>query len=572
MRAMEDFRKVSDPVRPGEQWFCYWKTSASLWESRILEFDQHEIIFIPIYWGFHAEAGGVWDFGKFHPERDFVRLLSILTQHGRRFCWLLPLTPAPFLPNGGLPTAAARTLSISDQGVNLACLDQDGTLHKMYSFFEPKVFQHFVSFVQSFGEMLSQAKTKSRVWGVEFSYNEDKKNISFLNDTSVAFEQGFSRYLKKNHPNGIELNHTLDEQKVKKTYQADVRNLFQSLAQDALAPFWVGIQTVIVFGSGPKETVERALGAGRSQSKYLRDLFETYVANRWFSSSLLNVKEKKDLLNRCLYEHFSNEKIEHQFNYVKETALLGPDFSPFALIDVFDHFQSKVFEKNGLKPFIYENFRWMFHLHEDIEFTPQWIDSSHHRIKFFHADGMDRTLFSQMLKLFMMGQRIVFDCSNLSDELDKRLQVFYLENDLKLQSVNFLTSINICELGEGRLITFEGSKLKHAEDNHKFWVNMFKFLSLNHPEVHSDNDIFSLWRIRATSPHELNYLDVRRVNFYNPTSYKKSVMVQTQKKFAFMKVIDPVHASAKMTNDGVEVELLPNGTLALDFGHYEERT
>jgi hypothetical protein len=101
---------------------------------------------------------------------------------------------------------------------------------------------------------------------------------------------------------------------------------------------------------------------------------------------------------------------------------------------------------------------------------------------------------------------------------------------------------------------------------------MFKFLNLNHPEVHSENDIFSLWRIRATSPHELNYLDVRRVNFYNPTSYKKSVMVQTQKKFAFMKVIDPVHASAKMTNDGVEVELLPNGTLALDFGHYEERT
>ena len=122
------------------------------------------------------------------------------------------------------------------------------------------------------------------------------------------------------------------------------------------------------------------------------------------------------------------------------------------------------------------------------------------------------------------------------------------------------------------MITFEGAKLKHPEDNHKFWVHMFKFLNLNHPEVHSENDVFSLWRIRATSPHELNYLDVRRVNFYNPTSYKKSVMVQTQKKFAFMKVIDPVHASAKMTNDGVEVELLPNGTLALDFGHYEERT
>lgn len=569
---MEDSRQVLDPVRPGEQWFCYWKTSASLWESRILEFPQHEVIFIPVYWGFHAEPGGAWDFGKMHPERDLVRLSSILTQHGRKFCWLLPLSPAPFLPNGGVPTAAARTLSLSAQGMHLACLDQDSTLHKMYSFFEAKVIPNFASFVQHFGEMLAQSKSKSRVWGAEFYYLEDQQNVSFLDDTSVSFEQSFSRYLKKNYPHGIELNQALDEQKVKLSFQNDVRNLFQSLAQDALAPFWEGTQPITIFGAGPKDTIERAMGAGKSQIHYFKDLFESYVSHRWFSTCLLTVKEKKELLRRCLNEHFASEEIEHRFHYQTEGSEIGPDFRPYALIDVFDHHHPKVFERNGLKPFISENFRWMFHLHSEMDFTPHWIDSSHHRVKFFHADGMDRTLFAQMLKLFMMGQRIVFDCSNLSDELDKRLQVFYLENNLKQQSVNFLTSINLCELGEGRFITFEGDKLKSPEQSLKFWDHMFKFLNINHPTVHSDQDIFSLWRIRSTSPHELNYLDVRRVNFYNPTSYKKSVMVHTQKKFAFMKVIDPLHASAKMTNDGVEVELLPNGKLALDFGHYEERT
>ena len=129
---MEDFRQQLDPVRPGEQWFCYWKTSAALWEARIQEFGLHEIIFIPLYWGFHAEANGTWDFGKYHPERDLVRLISILTQHGRKFCWLLPLTPATFLPNGGVPISAARTLSVSPQGMHLACQDQDSNLQNIY--------------------------------------------------------------------------------------------------------------------------------------------------------------------------------------------------------------------------------------------------------------------------------------------------------------------------------------------------------------------------------------------------------------------------------------------------------
>ena len=126
-------------------------------------------------------------------------------------------------------------------------------------------------------------------------------------------------------------------------------------------------------------------------------------------------------------------------------------------------------------------------------------------------------------------------------------------------------------MGEGSFITFEGSKLKNEEDKTKFWQHMFKFLNLSHPLVESDKEIFTLWRIRATSPHELNYLDVRRVNFYNPSSYKKMVSIHTQKKFAFMKVIDPLHALAKTTTEGVEIELLPNGKIGLEFGHYEEK-
>ncbi len=182
-----------DPVRPGEHWFFYWKTSAALWESRIKDVPSHEVIFLPLNWGFHAEADG-WDFGKLHPERDLLRLTRLLTQHGRNFCWLLPLTPAPFLPNGGVPSNTARTMSITDSGTHLAAIDQEQQLHKMFSFFEPKVFQAFSHFLKSFGNFLAENHIQAPLWGVNFEYRHGTNFESYIADHSIAFEQGFSRY------------------------------------------------------------------------------------------------------------------------------------------------------------------------------------------------------------------------------------------------------------------------------------------------------------------------------------------------------------------------------------------
>ena len=213
---------------------------------------------------------------------------------------------------------------------------------------------------------------------------------------------------------------------------------------------------------------------------------------------------------------------------------------------------------------------WVYNIQEELQFTPKAIESGQYRVKFFHAATMDRTRFGQMLKLFMMGQKIVFDRTGLNPDLEKRLQIFFLENNLKMQSVNFMTHIELCQLGDGLLILIEGRAINNHPERLKFWEQIFNYLKIQHPSLKMDEDVFCLWRIRSTASTELNYLDVRRINLYNPTSYKKHVTVQTQNHFAFMKSIDQEKASAKSTPHGVEVELYPNGKIALDFGHYEE--
>lgn len=561
--------KQFDPVRPGEQWFFYWKTSAALWEGRIVQFPPEETIFLPLYWGFHAESPTEWDFGQISPEKDLKRLVQLLTQHGRKFCWLLPLTPAPFFPNGGVPASAARALSESRDGVHLAVLDHENALNKMYSFFEPKVFQSFAGFLKAFGTFLGTSKIKAPVWGLKFFYHQDQSNISFLEDTSLAFEQGFSRYLKQNHPEGTELTDPKAESVLKAKFTEEVSSLFASTAETALGPFWQGTQNVVVMGGSPKDTILRSLPGGKSQLEYTRDLFQHFSDSSWITTSLLGPQEKKEPLTWILNEHFGRQEIDQRYRYEIVKTDLTSDFRPYGLIDVFTKKQDD-FRKQGLYKYLDRFFRWLYQTHEELAFTPEWIDANHQKIKIFHGVELDRISFAQILKLFLMGQRILLDISGMGEGLDKKLQIFLLENNIKMQSVNFMTMTQICELGEGRLILFEGSKLIDNPAREKFWGHIFRYFNLNQPEIHFDEDVFSLWRIRATNPHELSYLDVRRVNLYNPTSYKKTVSIKTHRHFAFMKMIDPTRASAKSTPEGVDVELLPSGKIALDFGHYEE--
>lgn len=560
-----------DPVRPGEQWFFYWKTSAALWESRILEFATHEVVFLPVYWGFHAENQNDWDFGKIQPEKDLLRLTQLLTQHGRKFCFILPLTPAPFLPNGGVPVYAARTLSQNQEGIHLAVLDQENILHKMFSFFEPKVFQSFVSFCQAFGTFLSKNKIKAPIWGGKFFYYQFGRKISFIEDSSITFEQGFSRYLKQNNTGGVNLTIPHEEYVLKSKFTDEVDGLFSSSAESTLAPYWSGTQRIVMLGSSPEETIVRSLPGGKSQLEFTRDLFHHFISSDWISSALLTSQEKKETLDWILKEHFGSREIDERYHYKTHKGELTSEFKPFGVIDLFESGKDSHFSQIGLYPFLSQHFRWLYQSHGQLNFTPEWIDESQHKIKIFYGKELDRIQFAQILKLFMMGQRVLLDRAGLGDGLDKKLQVFLIENNIKSQSVNFMTLTQIHELGEGRLVVYDGETLKNNPGREKFWLNLFNFMELVQPEIQMDEDVFSLWRIRGTTPHELSYLDVRRVNLYNPTSYKKTISIKTHKHFAFMKMIDPTRAQAKSTPDGVDVEILPQGKIALDFGHYEEK-
>ena len=140
--------KDEDTVFPGENWFLYWKTSASLWKSKIESLRGVNKIIIPINWSFHSDTGDNIDFAGTKPETDLKKLVQICEDLGKEPILLLPITPVPYLPNGGIPFLLARNEAVDEAGLLNAAADSDGTIHHFYSFFDPRVFKAFPKFTR----------------------------------------------------------------------------------------------------------------------------------------------------------------------------------------------------------------------------------------------------------------------------------------------------------------------------------------------------------------------------------------------------------------------------------------
>lgn len=569
MEYIENLRQI-DSVWPGEQWFFYWKTSAALWESRILQSNPKHVIFIPLYWGFHAELSGQWDFGKNLPERDLLRLTQLMTQHGRRFCWILPLTPAPYLPNGGVPVMSAQNLAVHANKMYFAVLDRESCLNKMFSFFSPTVFKSFNSFVSSFSKFLNEHKYKSVVWGAKFYYLQDQRKYSFFEDHSQAFEQGFSRFLKQTYPDGVELNVPKNEAEYKKKFTDEVQSLFLTTAESSLANHWGGVQDIVMLGASPKENIIRSVSGGKTQLEYVRDLYGCFINCECISSVLLTQEEKKEVLVSILDEHFGPSAIEMRY-HLQTSNNNEHNYHPLMIMDIFcpPNVSEKI-DDSGLFEILDNHYKWPYQISKEMSSLSFWNEHDQLKIKFVFGKNLDRPSLGEVLKCFMMGQKVLIDKSGLNEELEKRLHLFLTENDIKVHTVNYQSRTQLCHLGDGLLVIFESSQLLDAVARRKFWTGIINYLKISQPELKMDQDVFSIWRVRQTASHELSFLDIRRLNLYNPTSYKKSVSIKTHKNFALIKMVDPLHAHARSTTEGVEVDLLPNGKIAIDFGHYEE--
>lgn len=561
-----------DAVFPGESWFYYWKTSASLWRSKLATTSSRWVM-VPLNWSFHSETGDTYDFAEHRPETDLKKLTSMADELGKTVIFLLPLGPAPFLPNGGLPHLLARTMSLSEEKLGLSVVDSEGGLNKLYTFYDTRVYQAFTRFTDQLSRYFSDQGINSDVWGLRPLTLNEHGVRSFMQDRSQVFDQTFSRFLNaKREEEKLELQTPAEEEVYRNDYRRTIEKLYEDNAQRTLDAYWEGVFDFCFLGADHADTFSRLVDQDSDQ-KYCWDVLECMSRDMIPSSVLLGQRVKKGVLEKQLGELVENSFLPMKL-YGEEA--LDEDvnlFRPLCFFEVasqsaLNSLSSYDWQDLGLLDFMKTNFPYAYRLkdyglHEQIS-----IQQVQDRIAFFLGEGLDQKIFHTMLKLFMSGGRVVFDRSLLDQEFLKKLEIFFLENSLKVEKVNFHTSIHNVALGEGRLLIFEGEELSNLSRSKQFafWSKILETFELRSLQIEKASEIVHLWRTRAASAHELNYEEVRRLSLYNPSSYKKKIVLKHPRNFALMKVIDPVHADVHPGQEQLEMTLLPEGSVSLDFG------
>ncbi len=565
-----------DSAFPGENWFFYWKTSASLWESKIRDYDGINPIFAPINWSFHSIDTEKYDFGSNKPETDLKRLYELTTKYGKEIVFLLPLTPVPFLPNGGVPAHLARVPSISKEKIAYAIIDSEQQIHKLFSFYDPKIYQSFRKFVWNIGQFFSQEKIAASICPMRSGFIKNGQFNSYMDDTSSCFEEGLSRFLKQKQIQNKDIELEVDEEQHKQEFQELINELYYQSAQECIADRLEGeIVDFAFLGGKPDDIFVRFSESLEYEGRYFTPLFESIGLNLIPSVTLLPNNIKEGILARSTNDFVTSNFVKAKLDKsIFEDDFLA-NFSPLTLFVInlssFDPQSSQNrWQELGLTSFLSNNYRWTHNYLQKIGFCED-EDQLERKIFFFDSKDLSEKSFSTVLQLFMNGAKICLNISGLTDQLSKRLELFLSENSIDLEKINFISQISNAKLGEGNLTLFNGDEIKKLSISKRisFWNNIISYFSIKHLQVKTDDDVFFFWKMRSPKTNELNFEEIRRICLYNPTSYKKKAQVTSHKNFAFLKYVNDDKTKVKSAPVGVDVELLPGGTVSLDFGFFE---
>jgi hypothetical protein len=561
-----------DVTFPGEGWFYYWKTSASLWRSKIQDFHQGPTLVVPLNWSFHSDTGDTYDFAQHRPETDLHKLCQIATELSKRVVFYLPLTPVPYLPNGGLPHFLARSISQDEDGLAQVAVDADGTIHKFYSYFDSRVYQAFTRFTHELSQYFFKMKINADVVGMRAtSYSRHGGLKSMMTDRSMVFEQSFSRFLKAKIEDSKGVLEGRDHEAVLKyEYVEVIEKLYEQNAAKAFKSHWEGTLSCCFLGASQTDFFDR-VGNHHSSTQYSQDLLEMLTMEQLPSSVLLPIRVKKHVLKQqcqdLIVQTFMMNRLER---YDDEETML---FTPLVYFDV-QALHPKVIKRdhdwvsNGLLPYLRVTHPNCFALRAP-HLKPFFEENDwEERVYFYLAEGLDQATYHEMLKRFMSGGRVILDRSRISPEYQKKLEVFILENNLQAEKINFHTQIQHIRLGEGRLILIEGLTLDSLDEGKlfQFWTKILETFSLPILELNLPDGVLSFWRTRCAHAHELNYEEIRRLSLYNPSSYKKKFTISLPKTMVLLKVVDQFYVEVQTKPSTLEIMMSPEGSVSLDFG------
>ena len=569
--------KIEDSynVLPGENWFLYWNTSPSLWREKLGLLKSSQIL-VPINWSVHSSTGDQYDFADERPETDLKRLQDAADDIGKELFFLLPLGPCPLLQNGGVPSLLSRIPTLDESLFPHVICDQEGSLKYLSSFFDHRVFRGFTQFISELGAYVVKAGISCDIVGFESGYMKKNCFQSYFEDYSKAFDQGLSKYVE-HQKQYVNIDKNLDRFVQKKIWSSGfiqtVRQFYHTEAERALAGNWEGFLKISFLGGHPQSLFKRMCEKDELFD-YCEDVLNITSREVLTTSVLLAPKMKQKILNRVLSDVVTDSFLKFKLGENSIENEVVSRFQPLSFFEVFDAEPNDIkntlkWKDLGLDTYLEEYYTWCFFYKDPKQYQFSYQgDEKNDKIFFFQGTGMDKTIFSNILKIFTTGGKIILNSFGMDDVYKKKFEMFFLENHLSYDNVNYCVDIRNVTLGDGRLVLFDADEIAplSAQKKQTFWERLLATFTINHLILPKSDGIFTSWKFRTAGYNELDYEQIRRLGLYNPGHHKRKIKINLLKNFRLIKFIDEDNVQVTHQSNEVIVELFPHGSIAIDFG------
>lgn len=569
-----------DVLFPSEQWFYYWKTSASLWESQLASSGIPSTINIPVNWGLHCEDGEFVDFGENRPETDLARLAEICDSLHREVLFFLALGPLPIFAHGGVPRLLARLPARDMAGIAHVYMDLDGRINQLYSFFDQRIFVAFQKYVRQLAEHFSQRGVVASVVGLSGGSMEQRQRETFVNyfeDTSRAFDRGFHRFISKNSTEHRQANFNRadEEWEARHLYQQMTQELYRETARELLGDYWMGSLDFSFLGGGPRDIFKRIHSGREHPREYIPALTLSLTHDKIPSAALLSGASRTPGLLKFLSKVVTPAMIKSRLEQGAEASDGECHYASLRFFEIHERpprysRHARSWRDTGLRQYLERAYSGTYKMsgHPGGFWPSAYSTEWAHGV--FGAE-MDEAAFRGVLRAFLDGASFVLDLADMPVAMARRLECFMLENSLEVEEVKYRTEIRRVVLGDGQLLLFDGKPLQREKRSIQdaFWEKLLSMFEFSRQDFALDEGVVAVWKKRPPMQGELSFAEIRSAILYNPTEHKKRATISPQKKFKLLRYSDEYRVKVAGLQGGVEAVLSGDGLVAIDFGFVE---
>lgn len=582
-----DLRSLSQSFFTGENWFFYWKASASLWSSKLEQYSGPSPLFIPFLWSHHVTrvssssgygAQVVVDFGQKRQDANLIELFELAKSLHREAVLVIPLGPLPFVSSGGMPSWLCDAVAEDKNGMPKVTIDEQNRIHKSYSFYSSKVFKEYLQTLSVLADLIRSKGIQIKVYGLSSYYQDptDFKIQSFFEDYSKVAQQAFARYFATvKNPD----QHLAEESKVSDKdwtyFQKDMKSLYTNALEETFAGFYQGELSVLFAQTSPWQPLTSLQLTSSPES--LLDSIKVGWQNSMIPSLILsqhkNFSSSTDV--HKLYQATTPHDWLPALIDSEDKSILNQVFNkPLHLLNLLG--DSQLIKESGLTKILDSTYHgtWQLLKHYSEHELETWEEAKSLFLfelptppKYNHSNS--DPMVNLIIKTVMRGHQVAINRQALSKEQIRLFELFIHENQLKKVLIGHFCPLEFISIGQaGKLCFFNVSEVTQTTSDLRiaFWKQILRLFEVEFINWQMDESFESLWLYRSATTGDLYYEHIRRVILRNKTSEAKNITIPRDKKHILVKILDPNGVEVITKPQTIDLHFQAQGFVVLDFG------